>query len=348
MLKGVFDIETTLKALGVETLGYTARGRVKAYCPVHPRKENHPRHWSMDVETGMWHCWSCGAGGSLVGLVTDLTDMSVWDAIGWLRSEGLQQITFERPLVEAEEEAKAEERQLAVASTAETWGIFNTPSVEEMRKRNISIDGVLHYDVRWAPGERDNELLLRNEAWAFALLQWDNKFLGYQLKSKKFVKNVPTGVQKDQTFFGIAQFPVGAQAIVVESPLDAVRLWELGYEPLAVMGSFVSVAQLDLLTASTDHVIVAMDYDAAGKAEARRLVTELRGMRTTFMEYRVAERREDGRRPKDVGEMTEPEIHAAIADARFPHECGKLIGPRPERPGRRQSITTRKRRSVRR
>lgn len=349
VLRGAFDIETILQALDIETVGYTGAGRIKAFCPLHPRRENKPQHWTMDPETGQHHCFSCGAGGSLVSLVCDLTDMDIWEAIGWLRSEGLQQIVFERPRIEDEAD-REEARQIAVATTEEQWSLFNDPPVEELAARRITLESSQKFDVRWSPpGEKENELLLRNEAWAFPLLQWDAKFLGYQLKSKRYVKNVPVGVQKDQTFFGIAQFPVGEEAIVVESPLDAVMLSELGYFPLAIMGSFLSNAQAELLLASTNRVVVALDYDAAGKAEARRLLTVLQGgMRLRYFEYRVAPRREStGRRPKDPGEMTDGEIVAAMRDAKLPHECGRLLGPKPEPKQRRHSTRSRRRRRVR-
>lgn len=342
MLKGVFDIESILHALSIEPLGTTARGRIKAFCPVHPRRETHPRHWTMDPETGMWHCFSCNQGGSIVTLVTELTDMGVWDAIGWLRSEGLQQIVFERPRVE-EEEARAAEQVIAAIDAEDQWALFDPPPREQLESRQILAAGADHFDVRWAKGEADNEFLLRSEAWAFPLLQWDGKFLGYQLKAKKFVKNVPTGVQKERSFFGIAQFPVGDRAVIVESPLDAVRLWGLGYSALAVMGAWMSDAQVELLTASTNKVLVAMDYDAAGRQEARRLLGVLQGMSVQFMDYRVVDRREDGKRPKDVGEMDDDEIHEAILHSRLPHECGRLLGPKPE-PKRQFTSRTKRRR----
>ena len=70
-------IEGVLISLGIET---TQRGdELTGLCPMHlertGRQDNNPS-WSMNAETGVHHCFSCGYKGTLLTLVAEIKDFT--------------------------------------------------------------------------------------------------------------------------------------------------------------------------------------------------------------------------------------------------------------------------------
>jgi DNA primase len=57
----------------------------------------------------------------------------------------------------------------------------------------------------------------------------NGKLWGWQEKGKRYFRNVPEGVRKGHTLFGIREFPADSPAVLVESPLDVARLYTVGY-----------------------------------------------------------------------------------------------------------------------
>ena len=81
--------------------------------------------------------------------------------------------------------------------------------------------------------------------------------------------------------------------VVVESPLDAARLYSLGYPAMALAGSKTTETQEQLLS-GFDRVIFALDNDTAGVNESKRLYRRLPN--ALFATY-------PSNSYKDVGEM---------------------------------------------
>jgi DNA primase len=65
-------------------------------------------------------------------------------------------------------------------------------------------------------------------------------------------------------------------AIIVEGPLDALHLWQFGYDNvLALQGSDPSVKQLRKLVHFFRNIIVFVDADKAGKKMGEKVVQKL-------------------------------------------------------------------------
>jgi DNA primase len=85
--KITFDVEAYLTDRGVQRTK-SAGTEFFAYCPFHIAKlgyESNPGAWSINTETGVHHCFSCGAGGGLGVLVKHVDRFdTIWDAEQWL------------------------------------------------------------------------------------------------------------------------------------------------------------------------------------------------------------------------------------------------------------------------
>jgi DNA primase len=99
--------------------------------------------------------------------------------------------------------------------------------------------------------------------------------------------------------------------IVVESPLDVVRLSSIGIDGgVATYGAIVSAAQFNLIRGA-DRIIFAMDNDDAGKASSQSLLEMCKqmGVECWFFNY-------SGIDLKDVGGMSRSEALTGLSTAR--------------------------------
>jgi Toprim-like/CHC2 zinc finger len=301
------SVEGVLLNLGIET---NQRGdELLGLCPMHlertGREDNNPS-WSINAETGLHHCFSCGYKGSLITLVAELKEFTTqWGRVDldaakdWLRNN--IEVNFEFLAKQLEEARNSyipipvpvgmSEARLALFKKAPEWAL---------EARGLTEDACIKYGVLWNPNKN---------SWITPIRSADsNKLLGWQEKSQteRFFRNRPTGVPKSKTLFGLDTFD-GGTMIVVESPLDSVKLASLGiFGGVSTFGASVSDDQINLMKRA-DKLIIAMDNDAAGKKASSDIFARIRkeGMECWFLNYQDSEY-------KDIGDMPEQLVHYCI------------------------------------
>lgn len=263
-------------------------------CPVHKRvtghEDSHPS-WSMNAESGLWICFSCGARGTLPMLASELSG-------GNLDFFGIQKLivnsSFER-LTQTKEE---QEEELDVSA------FFNFHRVSDKRcaSRSLDPDITYSYGVRWNTDHK---------AWSIPIMHSTGRLMGWQEKKTGYVRNFPIGVEKSNTLFGIERFR-SKTAVLVESPLDVVRFAGVFDKPqaLASFGAYVSSVQLRILTYVADTVVIAMDNDKAGREACKRLYKTMSTPRKGVRWWNY-----DGMDVKDIGDMTDDQIERGLATA---------------------------------
>lgn len=291
------DVLSTLERLGIE--GRESGGELIAACPKHfertGRYDAHPS-WSINLDTGLFLCFSCGYRGSLYTLVMDIEGVADIEVAKEFVVKGSLQNSIERipgpyrPVV------------LRTGIPESRLAAFTTPPAWALRSRRVTATACEYYGALWSTYD---------ESWILPIRDHDGLLLGWQEKSQtgRHFRNFPTGVKKSQTLFGYHKFE-GGQMVVVESPLDAVRLYSEGVTgAVAVYGAIVSRQQIQLMTAA-DEVVMALDADEAGRKASRELLTSTRGVlkAVRFFAY-------DGN-AKDPGDMDHDQIYGGITSAK--------------------------------
>lgn len=291
---GITDIADVLRRLGVDVIR-TGEKEISARCPVHFKqtgKEDRSPSWSMNGNTGLWICYSCGARGTLSQLVSELTGES--DAIVAVHKF---LITNSLNRVYTPKTAKKE-----VPVDWFTFSKFSVPSDARLQERNLDREAVRKYGIRW-----DSV----NQAWIIPIVAPTGELMGWQSKAKSKVLNYPVGVSKSKTLFGIDSIDSGT-CVLVESPLDVVRLSTVmdGVCGLASFGAHISKDQISLLSMYVNRLIVALDNDEAGLKAAKKLKDVLPTFKSpvTWLRYRHTS-------AKDLGDMTDLEIYEAVSKA---------------------------------
>lgn len=293
------DLFGLLDYLNLQDMTFT-ENEIGARCPMHLKRtgalENRPVHWFINRVTGLHHCFSCGYRGNLIKLVMDVSKLDMYEALRKVREFGIDLAALtELPDYKAEPEEEA-------PTFKPDMNIFSTEIPARMlTKRRIDPRSAYLYGVRW-----DCE----QSRWILPIYSPTGDLWGYQAKAEGgAVINYPRKVHKSYTLFGLHKFE-GFRLILVESPLDVVYMHrELDYQTVASFGSAISDAQLKLIVGAADELVLALDNDASGIKETRRILTEKwhRRIPTRIFHY------PKGR--KDPGEMSEIEILRGINEA---------------------------------
>ena len=284
------ELVAVLERLGID-ITRVSGSEVGAKCPVH---EDHSPSWSMNINTGLWICYACGAKGNLSQLVMQLTGSS---------DEALLVNQF---IIESGLE-RIKERVITQPPPTVDLGAFRrfVPVPEDLLvQRQLDKEMAHRFGLRWDPEPRH---------WIIPIISQYGDLWGWQAKTKGYFRNVPTGVTKSLTLFGVDRFKAET-AVLLESPLDVVRLASIrpgvGVYGLASFGAHVSNEQLNILIRKADKLVVALDNDEAGITAAQRIFESCPHPRggITFLRY-------EHTNAKDLGDMTNDEIDEAISGA---------------------------------
>jgi DNA primase len=254
-MSSISDPLDVLQSLDVDVVR-TGKREITCRCPVHYKVVGHEDSnpsFSMNRMTGAWICYSCGARGSLLSLVEQVTGSVDMDALReWALDVGIKRLTTE--------EEHDEEDPLYV----DEWEYlrFGEVPYQRLRRRNIDPRVAWRYGIRWNSETR---------AIVTPVIDTSGRLLGWQEKGADWFKNRPTGMEKHSTLFGWHYVDDDEPVILVESPLDVVRLASIGIENgVASFGAMISDEQRRLL-GQCAGVIIALDNDKAGIGQAKML-----------------------------------------------------------------------------
>jgi DNA primase len=307
-------VATTLADLGIEVETQDS-DELFAHCPGHQTRtgkvDGNPS-WSINAESGIHYCFSCHYKGNLITLIRDIKGS---DAALRFRSEYevhkralLEEQDFEFPTITTPPTTLPGFRTANFQS--ESWlEEFVDPPRWALRERRITAIGAKEYGVLWDAG---------SESWVFPFRDAEtDRLLGYQKKAQRtrLFRNRPRTVPKSETFFGWSVAKRSKRIVIVESPLDAVLLADMEAPAIAICGSHMSDAQVELLAERDfDRVYLWLDHDIAGAMETRRLKKVLieHGVLTESI---IAESYPELDSGKDVGELSFATIEAVLDKA---------------------------------
>jgi hypothetical protein len=277
--------ETVLAQLGIKTVGQGQR-EIAAHCPFHT--DRHPS-FSMNAQTGLWICYQCSASGTLPMLVEMVGGKG--ESPQMMLRELRRSAQRKKLKPEPEPQPEPEVDPFVIFAKYEAFG---RPPGWALDERRITKEIAKRYGVRWGQG------------WVIPI--WSPEPMpalwGWQFKRLDYVSNYPKAVKKSTTLFGYRELESDT-VVLVESPLDVLRLAAVGVAAVAAYGAYVSNAQVTLLVEYADHVILALDNDKAGVEQTQKLFPKLcRRLPTTRVVYPEG--------IKDPGDMTDKQARKLI------------------------------------
>ena len=302
------DMERVLERLDIEPL-QTNGNEILALCPGHKeitgREDRNPSWW-INAETGAHICFSCGFKGSLWSLIATVQNLrdangllDYADAKDWLY------LSFDNIDMSNDDEEDEEPLFEPVTSMGESrLALFTMPPEHALKARGLTYPAAEKHQLLWEP-KHENWITVIRDPYSNQLLGWQEK--GFK---SRYFNNYPQGVQKSTTLFGYNRYQ-GGQMIVVESPLDVIRLESVGIMGgVSTYGSLISNAQLNLIR-NADEIVFALDNDESGINSSKKMLERSieMGFETRFFNYAHTDM-------KDVGAMSKSEIFTGLANAK--------------------------------
>ena len=256
---------------------------IQARCPQHPHWENRPDNFSVSAIHGGFLCRSCGYHGSLHKLIADQTGRDWWEIAALKHSFGLELQNGYQPLVESPAMCHS------VSNPDELQALlddYNDPPQRALENRDITAEDADLFGIKWWD-ERN--------AWVIPVEDIVGRLVGIQYKHGKRVW-CEDGTPLHINLFNYHRRPLRGQLIVVESPLDCVKLHRWGYFAVASYGAFVHQHQLELLRGL--DVVLCLDDDETGISATEEVLARDFGFgHVVRFDY-------GGLLAKDPGEMT--------------------------------------------
>lgn len=266
--------------------------RVLAQCPFHADLDP---SFSVNLATGLWFCFGCGAKGN---------------AKTFARKLRLGEISTPPPSMDrVRRKLQALRNRDAYTPPPEASITTIYPGEEVWRNfRGVSAESVRRWELGYDP--MADALLIPVRAANRVPVGIIRRYLAPLPDQPKY--RYPEGFPRKTTVYGL-HLVSGPMAVIVEGSLDAVSVDEVGFPAIATLGARVSAEQADAIRkAGITTLVVAFDNDEAGKKAQEESHRTLRGFRRLPVDW-------SGHSAKDVAELAPDDRAALISSAIYRH-----------------------------
>ena len=281
-------------------------------CPFHSEKTP---SFSVSPDKQIYHCFGCGKGGSVIGFIMEIENLSFPDAVGFLaRRAGMAM-----PEENDHGESKRRERMLHLNRDAARFfhEQLKTPAGQTARdyiaRRGLTARTVTNFGLGFAPntwssltdamkqkGYSERELFeaglvrqgksgrgvydtFRNRLM-FPVIDVRGNVIGFSGRilddgEPKYMNSPETLVfSKSHNLFALnlAKKSKSGYLILAEGNIDVASLHQAGFDSaVASLGTSLTDAQARLMSRYVSEVVIAYDNDGAGQKAAQRAIAIL-------------------------------------------------------------------------
>lgn len=236
---------------------------IVASCPFsenHPHGDRHPS-FSINADTGLWICFSCGERGNIVQLAERVLGMSSFEA---------------REMFEFELTTEAIDSLMSASAAPKPM------TTEQVDVSNWSVNRCEYWAYRGFSDETVRKWMLGYDPEsrrAVVPVMWKREIIGWSKRAvddgvqPKWVHS--PGLPKSDILFGMDNFS-GDSAVLVEAPLSVIMLDQQGIgNAVASFGCSLSEKQSRLLRSHYNNVLIFYDPDGAGINGTRKALAML-------------------------------------------------------------------------
>lgn len=276
------------KELGVDVLDIVVntfkiegeeRGEEYYFACVNPGHADHRPSCSVNLETGFFFCFSCGAGGDLLALGALALGLTRHQVEGLITASPTQPGYVEKLWNKLNARLKKETKQALLAE--DLPGPYEPEPLHYLRERGFTDPTLSLWGCRYVPEERlqgnVGQYVIRDYVAVpvFNASQVQVGWVYRATKDQKLRYTVTPGMKRNEVWFGCHLFANSDEVVITEGELDAMWVSQCGYPALAMMGSRPSEQKINWLK-RYQQVTIFADHDAAGVAAVLRIGEQLR------------------------------------------------------------------------
>lgn len=310
-------LEDLLKSVGVVISSDTATDLI-CWCPFHNNKDSPAFNISL-AGPHLWKCHNgkCDSQGNIFTLLL---------AKGYSRSEadrmllsGSVEISDLLSVVNEILDGGSKKKD----ATKDWLGVdpkrfrdsdenHNWPARDYMLSRGFTQEAIDFFGIGYSHKKGMAVIPVHNERGQLCGI------IGREIESKRY--QYSTGLNRGQLIWNINNARQYDSIILCEGSLDAIYLWQAGYENVgAVLGSAISPRQWDQIRKYFTEVICFFDNDDAGIALTETIIDSVKDLAVSYVEYpdRMIEHRDSNgettmKSLKDPGDLTTQEIVSMV------------------------------------
>jgi DNA primase len=300
-----------VRQLGLHVVSETSNDFL-CLCPFHGNR--HTPSFSVSHQKGLYLCFnpSCGASGTIVELVKNMTKRNEYEALRFILSAQVEAAAhFEDELAEILDD-KPEYADFDQNVLDRLHSQMNDRAREYLNGRGIDDESIDHFKLGYSASQ-DMVIVPVHSPDGIPV-----GLVGRSIEGKSFKNS--TGLPRNKTMFNIHRAKrMGGSVIVVESSFDAIRVHQSGYpNVVATLGGFMSKINMQNLNRNFTKIIIMTDADQAGRELGKNIAETLKNKEILWAHYS-----NDILYPhdaKDVGDMTEEEIRTCIENSLADYE----------------------------
>lgn len=342
---GVDDVMSIVTNL--YQLDGTVHGREYNFlCPVH---NDTSASADVNMVTGLWSCWSCGARGDLAHLGVCVLKKLPKSANAREQMEAREEILQLLKPSSGEAIATSVRRKVELARSSTAGGparkrpygrlpsprAYDTRPMTYMRKRGFERDVLKRWKVRYAEQQEltkeDGDKFTITHSIAIPIFNRNGTLQAWCYRATKRSgswqpKMIYTpGFDLSGNWFGLDHHGDEDEIFVVEGPLDAMWLDQHGIPAIAMMGSGQNNPRKMRLLYGFKKVTLLPDYDHAGVHMAQTLGSHLRGQVPFYVcRWPKAVVRRTGEEKPDPQDIRRPEDLKLVVSRAIPWSAWSL------------------------
>ncbi len=270
---------------------------IYCHCPFHVDKG---ASLCINSKKPIWYCQSCERGGYLDKLEK------------LMQSEGIVEH------VETDESTK-KHYPLAKMEISDFEELSLARNCQYLVKRKFDNDTIRAWDIRRTTIFAVLPLKNVNDEVEGLILRSMIKDYEPRYQAKHF--------KKKEKLFGKRTGPEGKLVVLVEGPLDAVKVWQNMKElellnsfsgVYSAMGSSMAIEQLKLLSKVSNDILILMDNDDAGRLATKKCARSLLGFNLFVPSFKYY-------KSEDPGEMDKTEFGGVVV-SKVPYLKARIEG----------------------
>lgn len=269
-IKREANLESVLRHYRVE-LRRSGKDQYRGSCPIHRGEGRDAFH--ANTARNVFHCFACGAGGTVLDFVAAMERCSLYEA-----AEKLKAMTSSFGHSRSTSNGKelvTERRKVCLPLTFALRGIDCTHRY--LADRGISNETALTFGVGFytGPGLMHHRLVIPIHNAAGELIA----YCGRSVDQTQPRYRVPPGFAKSEVLFNLHRAAAIGEAsvILVEGFFDCMKVHQAGIQAVvALMGAVLYEPQCCALLSRFHQVILMLDGDIVGRRAAKIIAAKLR------------------------------------------------------------------------
>jgi|OpeIllAssembly_1097287.scaffolds.fasta_scaffold53860_1 DNA primase len=274
-IKQAAPLMKVLEQYRIGGLRRTGKDQWRGRCPLHDGEGRDAFH--VNTARQLFHCFSCGAGGTVLDLVAALERCGVREAAQKLAAWwDLPTVESSRPCVSHRQPTVTEKDKELRPLTFRLRGVDGEHRY--LAARGISTRTTAEFGIGFyaGPGLLSRRVVIPIHDEGGRLVAYCGRSLDGTEPRYRF----PAGFTKSQILFNLHRAAAeGEEAvIVVEGFFDCLKVYQAGFRSVvALMGSALYERQRRLLIESFRQIVLMLDGDQAGRRANEMIAARLAG-----------------------------------------------------------------------